>query len=309
MSDLRQTKEYARYLESIGWIVEKINSDFIFIRKIPLAPFSVIKFQRPSKINFKKIDRLAKKYHAPTIYLEPQLPTINYQLLTDNSYHPCKSPFLPTKTIQLDLTKSEKQIYSKIKKDARYGIRKAKNECITILRYNEKDASDGVGLTPSGVEEEAMTPPRRGYSDFQIFHRSWKKSVSWQRHVPSLKTLTALKKSFGQKAIFLISTQNVANKVIAGAVILLTGKAAHYYYAFTSKEGRNKSAQYLLVWEAIMLAKKLGCQIFDFEGIYDQRFPIKSWRGFTHFKKSFGGKEVEYPGCFIKYFLGKLIAL
>jgi lipid II:glycine glycyltransferase (peptidoglycan interpeptide bridge formation enzyme) len=45
----------------------------------------------------------------------------------------------------------------------------------------------------------------------------------------------------------------------------------------------------------------MGCKIFDFEGIYDSRFPIKSWLGFTHFKKQFGGNEIAYPGCYIKF--------
>lgn len=49
-----------------------------------------------------------------------------------------------------------------------------------------------------------------------------------------------------------------------------------------------------------MWAKKRGCKIFDFEGIYDERFPNKSWLGFTHFKKSFGGYEVSYPGTYTK---------
>jgi lipid II:glycine glycyltransferase (peptidoglycan interpeptide bridge formation enzyme) len=55
-----------------------------------------------------------------------------------------------------------------------------------------------------------------------------------------------------------------------------------------------------LVWEAIKRAKKMGCRTFDFEGIDDPRFPIRAWRGFSHFKKSFGGKEIDYPGCFKK---------
>ena len=42
--------------------------------------------------------------------------------------------------------------------------------------------------------------------------------------------------------------------------------------------------------------KKEGKKVFDFEGIYDERFPLISWKGFTRFKKGFGGIEVEYPG-------------
>ena len=68
-------------------------------------------------------------------------------------------------------------------------------------------------------------------------------------------------------------------------------------YAATNKKGRATSAQYLVVVEAIKESKRRGAKIFDFEGIYDPRYhkQTKGWRGFTHFKKSFGGEEVEFP--------------
>ena len=49
----------------------------------------------------------------------------------------------------------------------------------------------------------------------------------------------------------------------------------------------------------------MGAKILDFEGIFDERFPNKKWKGFTHFKKSFAGYEVEYPGAFSKFSLLK----
>jgi len=266
--DLRQSQEYAKYLKSIGWLVERISGCNIYIRKIPLTPFSIIKIQRPKKIPLKKIEHLARKHRAVTIYLEPLI--TSYQLqATKYGYRLHKSPYLPTKTISLDLTQSEEKILAQMKKDARYELRKAEKEAVQLIKVK--------GLTK--------------------FHQAWKKSVGWQRYVPSLKSLQHLKKAFGEKAIFL----GIGKPLIAGTVILMADKTAYYYYAFTSKEGRRKSAQYLLVWEAIKLAKKRGCKIFDFEGIYDERFPIKAWKGFSHFKKSFGGKEVGYPGCFVKY--------
>jgi lipid II:glycine glycyltransferase (peptidoglycan interpeptide bridge formation enzyme) len=65
-------------------------------------------------------------------------------------------------------------------------------------------------------------------------------------------------------------------------------------------EGRSTLSQYTLLWNGILWAKKNGYKIFDFEGIFDPRFPDKNWKGFTHFKRSFGGEEVIYPGCYTK---------
>jgi len=74
----------------------------------------------------------------------------------------------------------------------------------------------------------------------------------------------------------------------------------YYWYGFTNDEGRTTLSQYTLLYQGILWAKKQGCKVFDFEGVYDPRFPDKSWLGFSHFKRSFGGYEVEYPGCFVK---------
>ena len=76
LMDLRQSKEFAQYLKQRGWLVEKIGQDYVFIRKIPLTPFSIIKIQRPSQIDLEKINSLARKHRAFQINIEPQLNAI-----------------------------------------------------------------------------------------------------------------------------------------------------------------------------------------------------------------------------------------
>ena len=261
--DLRQSKEFAQHMKLSGWIVEKADGCYVYLRKLPLLPPLIMKVQYPKPpIPFTQIKKLAKKYKPLQIQIQPLKMESGFE---KHSYKLTGGGHV-TKTLQIDLTQSEKKILSQMKKDTRYGIRKAKKETIQIIEAK----------------------------DLEQFHQAWKKSVSWQRYVHSIKTLSRLKKVFGKKAVFLLASS------LGGTVILLTDKTAYYYYAFTSREGRKKFAQYLLVWEAIKLAKKRGCKIFDFEGIYDERFPIKSWQGFSHFKKSFGGKEIKYPGVFTK---------
>ncbi len=264
--DLRQTKEFAQYMKLSGWKVEKIDNCYVYLRKLPLLPPLIMKVQYPqSPIPFEKIKKLAKK-HKPfqiqiqPLKMEPGFKKYDYKLNKGSGH--------VTKTLQIDLTLSEEKILKQTKKDARYAIRKAKKEKETIQIIEAQN--------------------------LERFRQVWKKSVSWRKYVPSLKKLKQLKKAFAKKAIFLFAPP------FGGIVLLMTNKTAYYYYAFTSKKGRRKLVQYLLVWQAIKLAKKHGCQIFDFEGIFDPRFPVKSWQGFSHFKKSFGGKEIEYPSSFTK---------
>ena len=154
-----------------------------------------------------------------------------------------------------------------LKKDARRAIRK--NNQITV---------EGIKLKNIGG-----------------FRIAWKNAVGNKRHVPTLAKLKALKKTFDKKAYFLLTEDNSA-----GAIFLIGDKLAYYWQAFTNKNGRKSLAQYKIVWEGILKLKASGVRILDFEGVYDDRFPNKSWRGFSHFKKSFGGDEIKYPGAYVK---------
>ncbi len=263
MKDIRQSKEYANYLDRLGWQIEKIDGVYCFVRKIPLLGY-FIKIQRPEKISEKIITALEQKYHPFQIILEPNGKTQEAGI-KNQGFKQSKSPYLPSKTLECDLTKSEKELFQALKKDCRYALSKTKD-----LKLKTEN-------------------------NLTLFRDLWKHSVPFNRFVPSPRDLLTLKKSFGKKALFLIEEhQN------AGAIFLIGNSTAYYWQAFTNKKGRKNYSQYKIVWQGILWAKKHSAKIFDFEGIYDERFPNKHWLGFTHFKKSFGGLEVVYPGALVK---------
>ena len=279
MIDIRQTPQYAKHLKKTGWIVERHAEINYFIKKFPVIG-STIKIQRPQKIRIKKTVDLAKKYRAFQIIYEPKN-DLDAKYLQSCDYKLSKSPYLPSKTLHIDLTKSKDKILKQMKKDARHSIKRTKNLKTQELK-NEKN-----------IEE---------------FRNSWIKSVGLKRYVPSIASLKALKVSFKERSLFLLAFNNEAGvpaKALAsaGAIFLIGDKTAYYWQAFTSKKGRKTLAQYRLVWKGILWAKREKAKILDFEGIYDARFPNKRWLGFTHFKKSFGGYVVEYPGAYTKFFL------
>ncbi len=265
MIDIRQTVQYANYLKRIGWKVERIAETNYFIKKFPIIG-SVIKIQRPEEINLKKIKELEKNNRAFQLIIEPKT-ELDARYLESVGFRLAKSTYLPSKTRQLDLTKTRKELFNQTKKDARSAVRTTNNLQLT---------------TNNDVEE---------------FRNAWKKAVGWKRYVPPLSHLIALKQSFKENYLFLLAGAK------AGAIFLLADGIAYYWQAFTNSEGRKNLVQYKIVWEGILWAKKKGAKVFDFEGVYDERFPDKTWLGFTHFKKSFGGYEVTYPGTYTKILL------
>ena len=264
MVDIRQTREYGNYLSEIGWTVEHLGGVNYFIKKLPLIG-AIMKVQRPKQVDTPKVIELTKKYKVKKIINEPKTEAEAKYLISCG--YKQTSSYLPSKTLFLDLTKSKERLLKEMRKDARVAVNK--NGDLKISDYGEK------------VEE---------------FRKSWKRAVGLRRYVPFLDKLIALKRSFGKDALFIAQKDS-------GAIFLKADKVAYYWQAFTGAEGRKNQTQYKIVWGGILWARKRGARVFDFEGIYDERFPNKSWLGFTHFKKSFGGKEVNYPGAFVKKLL------
>lgn len=258
MADIRQSLKYKKYMEMQGWVVERINNTNYFIKKFPLVPFSFMKIQRPEKIDLKVIKNLQKKHRVVQTIIEPLNIVEGYKITT---------PFIPSKTLILNITRSEKQILTGMKKNTRNII----NNKIQVL----------------SIKKLVL-------SEIPKFRKAWRKALPWTRYVPPQKNLISLKKAFGNN-ILLVTIKN------SGAVFIKSDDMAYYWHGFTGKEGRKHFAQYKLVWEGIKWAKKSGAKKLDFEGVYDERFPNKAWKGFSAFKRGFGGKEKIYPGAFKKW--------
>lgn len=284
MVDIRQSEAYAKYLRSLGWTVERIREINYFIKKIPLVG-SILKVQRPEEIRMDTINNLCRKYSVFQTIIEPSLSACvgsfedHRKLMLAYGFRLSKSPYLPSRTLQIDLTRSKESIFKLLKKDARYALRRG--EAIPMRAYSSP-------------------------SDVKIFREGWKNSVKFDRYVPTTDQLIKLKKSFPDNQSIFLASHNISGRIIGGALFTTSlhersNYITYYWQAFTNAEGRTTLSQYSLLWYGILWAKKNGFKVFDFEGIYDPRFPNKKWLGFTHFKRSFGGYEVEYPGCYTKF--------
>jgi len=267
--DLRQSPEYAHYLELLGWQVEKINNCQIFIRQFPLIG-SIVKIQRPENLSsIGELFAVIKRYRAFQITIEP------LQRVSKYGFKKSKSPYLPTKTIQIDLTQSEEKIFANFSSAKRRAIRKAIKNKVTIKQGKEIEGLIALKNTQNGF-----------LGRFLRIDKQFK--ALWQAFWP-------------KKAILLLAYSTFSACVpSAGLLLLFHDKIAYYYQAASTNQGNQLAAPSLLVWEALKIAKKKRCKIFDFEGIYDSRFPQKDWHGFTKFKMGFGGEEIAYPPPLVK---------
>lgn len=260
--DLRQTPEYSKYMEILGWQVEKIVGNYIYIKSIPLIG-KIAKLQRPAKkISNFKFTIFNEKHWPAVVYIEP------LQLIKSlpPGFKTAKSAFLPAKTIQIDLTKTVKTLLKEMRPKTRYNIKIAQKRGVVVCISQ----------------------------DIEAFINLWKSAAIKRFSLPQDKEIKALWQSFGNKAYLVLAYKN--DVLLAGVLIACSPDTSFYMYAASSQEGKKLFAPTLVAWETILLAKKKGSKVFDFEGIYDERYPsTKSWRGFTKFKEGFGGKVVVHP--------------
>lgn len=270
--DLRQLPEWGEWLKKTGWFVEKIKTKSggtaqAFVRKIPLLPIYIVKIQRfEGEIEKVEIEKLRKKYRVVYTVIEP---------LTDDQCKPWlkmgygweKSPFLPAKSRVINLQRSGEELWQGLDQNARRILNK-KNE---------------VEITTITAEE---------------FFEGWKKYsptmilTHWQ--------FTTLDEVMKKKIVYWASKEN--GKISSAIMMIYSNDGAHYYQTWTSELGRKNNGQFYLLWAVLLDAKKRKKKYFDFEGVYDPRYPLKNWKGFSEFKRKFGGYEVVYPGCLYKWF-------
>lgn len=319
MKDIRQSENWGKYLETLGWKYYKVEDVLVFVRSLGFA--SVIKIQRPegllrgarndgsavipaahdavilrrsrriqrsvvldsslalrmtSSTLIQKIDELALANKALFVKCEVTNAE-DEKVLIENGFKRNLFPLVNPSTVILNLKLSESELWGNLKKDAKQSIKKSEVE---IKFYKNADVEIRKVfwelLNKCGKEKGFYVQP---YSD-----------------------LNSKIEIFKEESV--ISLAYFKGVAVAGALILNFDGNSFYTHAGANKIGRETFASYKLLWETALFLRKEGIEFFDLEGIYDSRFPsfTKNWSGFTLFKMKFGGKIVEFPAPYIKYY-------
>lgn len=183
--------------------------------------------------------------------------------------------FQPKYEWVIDLSASEEDILANMKKVNRYTVRQAEKLGVTV-DVIDKDFSKYRDKFYELVEETAERDgfshsPKEYYS--KIFDRCEKDRNGFM-------TIAYFKDE-----IMLIN------------FFVIYGNSVFFLSSGSENENRKLGYTYLAQWTAIKYAKKLGLKYYNFGAVIleDNRYPFyKNWRGFSDFKKRFGGTLVEY---------------
>jgi peptidoglycan pentaglycine glycine transferase (the first glycine) len=242
---------------------------------------------------FSEIKKITEKESVIFLRLEPdqvKIPNTKYQILKSIDIQ-------VSKTIILDLNKSEDELLSAMHQKTRYNIRLAEKKGVKI-----REAGISAPLLPEegsgAVGAFDFVPPPfqggvRGGSD--EFYKFWDlMSATVNRDGFRLHSKEYYQKMLDLDKDFIkLCFGEFDGKILCAGIFCFFGDTAVYLHGASSNENREVMAPYLLQWEMIRKAKALGLKYYDFSGIDE-----KKWPGVTRFKRGFTGQETNYPGTF-----------
>lgn len=271
--DIRQSAEFAAFMEDIGWQAIPFQNRFVYLRRFPFIG-NFAKCPRPDPpLSLDGLTQFIKKNRLFRFKISPNLTSgsVKYpeekKKILEKNFRIDIDPFNPTTSIHIDLAPDEDKIFKSFSEAKRRAVRRALKNEISIMIADD-------------IESFIKIRGRQFYPMGFLIAREMK--MLWKNFYP-------------KKADLLLARTKDGNEV-AGILLLYHNSIAYYWFASALREGKKLFAPTLLVWEAVKRAKKKGAKILDFEGIYDERFPkaSQSWRGFTKFKEGFSSKKVVY---------------
>lgn len=273
---------WGQFQKSQGHDIVRFKNFTVSFHQIPKTNFTVGTVLRGPKLSKKDLDSVyaeAKKRNSIFVKFEPNTLLSNSRgsQLRSSGVKLVKSPkeaFYPHSYI-IDLTKSEDELLASQHPKTRYNIKVAQKHGVVI-----KDMTTDQGFKIY-LDLIFNTTKRQGfYLHSKKYHQD----------------LWSLLKKSGMVHILVAFYQN---KPLGAFMFLKWHKTWYYPYGGTSYEHRNVQAPTLLMWQAILLGKKLGCTSFDMWGsLGPDAKPTDNGYGFHRFKKGFGGKLVEFTGTY-----------
>jgi len=188
-------------------------------------------------------------------------------------------PVQPQRTVIIPLSGSDEELLDRMKQKTRYNVRLAMRKGISVV---ESD-------------------------DVETFHRLM--LITGRRDGFGVHSLEYYQTAFGvfdvDSRVLLMALFD--NRPVAGLMAFANQTTAWYFYGASSDEERNRMPTYLLQYEAMLWAKRKGCQWYDMWGIPDvDETQLENefldhhdglW-GVYRFKRGFGGDVKRSVGAF-----------
>ncbi len=184
------------------------------------------------------------------------------------------SHFQPRSEWFLDLNKTEEELLKEMHKGTRYSIHLASRKGITTEIVTENFEK----YFETFYELMLGTAAR---NNFNLHHK-----VYYQNIFKNLRRDNAY-----------LGIARQGERILVIKLVIRYGRVASCIFSGSSDAHRELRPTYLVQWEIIREAKRLGHSFYSFGGISSAGVN-HNWAGLTVFKKNFGGEEVRHSDFF-----------
>ena len=293
---LQQTREWQKLQEKLGettFFEETSDYTYLAIKKstkfgtylyLPYGPYANTKNAASKALE--ALQALAKRENAIFIRVEPQVrETASYWAKLPNAKK--TKDLNPRETWILDLDQSKEAMISNFTQGTRTCYNQFPKKGITIS--TSKNPDDIHYLT--GLQHKLAHEKNIGtFSDDYL-----KTELAQDFATLYLANFDAKKMEILPDWVAELDQE----KVIAASLFFDYDDTRYYMQSASDYDYRRLPASVAILTTAIFDAKAAGMKHLDFWGIAPDNAPANHpWAGFTKFKKSFGGYEVEYCGTY-----------
>lgn len=239
--------------------------------EIPCGPLIDWSDDSLVKLAIRTIQEIGKREKCVFIRIRPQLIASedNLKKLTRLGMRRSPMHLAAERTVMIDLSASEDEMLSRMRRQTRYEVRRANKLGIKVTKHNSEAC-------------------------FREFHRIQTDTAKRQRFVPpDLATLMAEREAFGEGATIYVAETAKGEKIAYG-LIIRDGREGDYYEAASTPLNRKLPGAYALLWQAMRDLKADGYERFNLWGIAPEGQPNHRYAGVTTFKTGFGGEIVDY---------------
>lgn len=208
------------------------------------------------------VEYVKRVHHSVAISIEPD--SIEYAV--PKGWKKSKNHILPSKTIILDLNKSDSELLNDMAKKTRQYIRKSASEAMTIERVRNKADLDKC------LDIYRLTAKRARFDlhSNQYYYDVFSKLADYSQ----------------------VFAAYVDDQPIAFLWLAISADTAFELYGGMNDLGQQLRSNYALKWHAIRKCKEWGLLRYDFGGLLDG--------GVTTFKMSWAESSIDLAGTFDK---------
>jgi len=297
-SGFHQSFEWAKFKNEDGWATYKIGifnkkndrlvggvvvlqfyfsngTDFFYIPEGPVVDYGDENAMMAQwKVLFEALNEIigvSNKSQTTHLRIEPRV--LEKPLFIDEKF--VKAPFnlQPKYTQIIDLSPDEGAILAQMKQKGRYNVRLAEKKGVKIICHD---------INYENIKRF-----------FKIYNDTFSRKKLEKKDLAFFDRLMRSCEPIGKLYFAEYNGKNLSTEFV-----VYYGDRVTYLYGASLDENREVMAPYLMHWQIMKDAKKIGFKEYDLWGVATPGDDKHEWISITDFKKKFGGEERAFIGAY-----------